>query len=110
MRVLSSRCSIWKLTRVPRAPEYRRTGSEMRPKVRYPVQTEAAMAHSCLVLGNSVVGCATPLLCGQGPRLSSCLAEAPQEPNLSEVEAGRPPARARTGAGNPNRRISIFEH
>src|SRR5207302_10856759 len=51
MRVLSSRCSMWKLTRVPRAPEYRRTGSEMRPKVRYPVQTEAAMAHSCLVLG-----------------------------------------------------------
>src|SRR5437899_12207149 len=65
MRVLSSRCSMWKLTRVPRAPEYRRTGNEMRPKVRYPVQTEAAMAHSCLVLGNSVVGCAVPFLSGQ---------------------------------------------
>jgi hypothetical protein len=28
-----------------RAPENKRTGMEINPKVRYPVQTEAAMVH-----------------------------------------------------------------
>jgi hypothetical protein len=34
---------MWKETRSPRAPEYNRTGSEINPNVKYPVQTEAAM-------------------------------------------------------------------
>src|SRR5437762_1508920 len=96
MRVLSSRCSMWKLTRVPRAPEYSRTGSEMRPKVRYPVQTEAAMAHSYLVLGNSVVRCAAASFCGQSspPCCHLIFAEAPQEPSPERSRrGGRAPAR-----------------
>src|ERR1700681_3183666 len=36
---------MWKETRVPRAPENSFTGMEMSPKVRYPVQTDAAMGH-----------------------------------------------------------------
>ena len=43
MRVLSSRCSMLKEMRLLRAPENSRTGMEIRPKVRYPDQTEDAM-------------------------------------------------------------------
>jgi hypothetical protein len=34
---------MWKDTRLPRAPENKRTGIEINPKVRNPVQTDAAM-------------------------------------------------------------------
>jgi hypothetical protein len=36
---------MWKETRELRAPEKSRTGIDINPKVRYPVQTEAAMLH-----------------------------------------------------------------
>jgi hypothetical protein len=34
---------MWNDTRLPRAPENNRTGIEINPKVRNPVQTEAAI-------------------------------------------------------------------
>jgi hypothetical protein len=37
-----------------RAPENRRTGIEIKPKVRYPDQTEAAIVHPSIVLCQSV--------------------------------------------------------
>src|SRR3954447_14469319 len=45
MRTLSSRCSMWNDTRLPRAPENNRTGMEINPKVKNPVQTEAAIRY-----------------------------------------------------------------
>src|SRR5580698_9007101 len=41
----SSRCSMLKEMLELRAPENKRTGMEINPKVRYPVQTEAAIVH-----------------------------------------------------------------
>jgi hypothetical protein len=36
---------MWNETRLPRAPENSRTGIEIKPKVKYPVQTEAMAPH-----------------------------------------------------------------
>src|SRR5215469_11729329 len=48
IRVLSSRCSMWKEMWLPRAPENRRTGMEINPNVKYPDHTEDAISRPFL--------------------------------------------------------------